>query len=372
MKTVCEKDLCNGCMACVDICPKEAVRVDQKPEAFNSIIDEEKCIGCNACTRICPRNEKSFDFHKPKTWYQGWSSSEIRSGSASGGAATAIIKGFIESGGYVCSCVFADGEFRYKITNSREETNQFAGSKYVKSNPEGVYRNISDLLSKGKAVLFIGLPCHVAALKKYVNLRIQYRLYTVDLICHGTPAPILLKKYLSDHGIDIQKIESISFRTKNDFRVRENTQPIVPLGIADRYLYSFLKKVNYTTNCYMCQFASLNRIADLTLGDSWGTELAESEQKKGISLLLSQNEKGNELIKLANLTTLPVDLMKAVENNAQLQNSSKEPKERKKFFKLLETGINYDRIMFKIFPRVFIKQDIKMVLMKLHIISSAR
>ena len=45
-----DEDACSGCGACVDICPVEAVRMeDDLP-----VVDEEWCIGCGVCTTTCP------------------------------------------------------------------------------------------------------------------------------------------------------------------------------------------------------------------------------------------------------------------------------------------------------------------------------
>lgn len=366
MKTVCAKDLCNGCMACVAKCKVNAIVIEKKANAYNSIIDEQKCVRCNACSTVCPRNMKGDYLQGPIEWYQGWASDEaIRMNSSSGGAASAIMEGFIDARGYVCSCTFLDGEFCYKVTNSKEDIKNFAGSKYVKSNPESAYQKVSELINDGIKVLFIGLPCHVAGIKNYIGKQGVHNLYTVDLICHGTPDPIVLYKYLESHNIDIQKISDISFRSKGDYRVRESGRPLFSEGIADRYLYAFLKRLIFTDNCYKCQFASVNRVSDLTLGDSWGTDINKEEQRKGISLLLAQSEKGIQLIHMANLNLFPVDLDNAIDNNAQLKQSAKEPVERVRFFKLFNDGVDYDRIMFKLFPKVFIRQDIKGLLVKL-------
>lgn len=370
MKTVCKKDLCNGCMACVDKCPKKAITVNRDPRAYNAIIDEDCCIDCKACYKLCPRNESKLDFIRPIEWNQGWAQEEtIRSKSSSGGGATAIIKSFLETNGYVCSCSFFDGKFGYKITNSLYESDCFAGSKYVKSNPQGVYQKIITLLNNGEKVLFIGLPCHVAAVKQYVGLKKSEKLYTVDLICHGAPDPVILEKYLNDHTVDICKIGNISFRSKKSSNTPKNIKSIAPKGTLDMYLFSYLKRLNLTANCYKCQYASLQRISDLTLGDSWGSGLSIVEQNKGISLFLIQNEKGKELVKMANLTLLPVDLDNAISNNSQLRCCPEMPFERNRFFNLFEKDVRYDKIMFKIFPRVFIKQMIKRILIKSKLLS---
>ena len=42
----------------------------------------------------------------------------------------------------MCSCCFARGEFIFDIAERVDELQKFAGLKYVKSNPVGVYKEI--------------------------------------------------------------------------------------------------------------------------------------------------------------------------------------------------------------------------------------
>ncbi len=57
-KIVVEKELCKGCLLCLDVCPKKLIR---QSDSFNSKgykyveqIDEEKCTGCKLCGVMCP------------------------------------------------------------------------------------------------------------------------------------------------------------------------------------------------------------------------------------------------------------------------------------------------------------------------------
>ena len=53
MVTVCEKDMCAGCMACIDICPKDAITIRDSLHAYNAVIDTDKCVECTACHKVC-------------------------------------------------------------------------------------------------------------------------------------------------------------------------------------------------------------------------------------------------------------------------------------------------------------------------------
>lgn len=137
MNTVCKKDMCAGCMACLEICPEKAVVIEDKLISYNAFIDKSKCIGCNACHNVCPQNN-ALKLRGPTVWYQGWAKdNDIRLRSASGGFATAIASAFIKNNGVVVSCRFLSGEFRFFRAEYEAEIKEMSGSKYVKSNPYG-------------------------------------------------------------------------------------------------------------------------------------------------------------------------------------------------------------------------------------------
>lgn len=365
MKTVCKLNQCNGCMACISICPKNCIKVTDSVNAMNAEIDESICFNCKLCEKICPNVTKVVK-KKPVEWKQGWTIPEIRCNSTSGGAASAIIKSFIQNGGYVASCLFKDGNFIFEITNDIDVIKRFAGSKYVKSNPIGIYKKVQERLITDK-VLFIGLPCQVAALKNYIKNK--ENLYTIDLICHGTPSIKLLDKYLNERGYLLNELKDVKFRTKVDYGLCIDGKKISPSRVMDDYLCAFLESINFTENCYTCQFASLERVSDITLGDSWGTEYKEQE-KSGISLVLLQTEKGKDLLAMSEIELKDVNLDNAVANNHQLSYPSELSPKREKFFYLLHKGMSIKNTTFVILPKVVIKQKIKLVLIRLQLLKS--
>lgn len=366
MKTVCAPNSCTGCMMCVSKCAKNAIRVEDGIKAFNAWIDETQCINCGLCEQGCPSNHP-IEKYTPSLWKQGWASNEYaRLAGSSGGAASAIGNAFIKDGGTVCACVFDRGALVFEFVNKVEATKKFAGSKYVKSNPSGIYPKLKKLLQEGKRVLFIGLPCQVAAVQRYTNHHPE--LYTIDLICHGTPSEKLLRQFLSEKKIDIQKMCDLKFRKKDEFYLSDADKRIVPPSVFDQYTYAFLRGLCYTEACYSCQYAEISRVSDITLGDSWGSQLPIEEQKKGVSLIFCQTEKGKQMLDLADVHLEDVDVNVAVENNKQLQKPSSKPNKYNLFWKTFFHTGKFCVAVDICYPIVFFKQKVKAVLIRVGIL----
>lgn len=373
MKTVCRENSCTGCMACIGKCTKNAISIKDSLVAYNAVIDENRCVNCGMCEKVCPNNQIVKKF-KPIAWQEGWATEKIRDDASSGGAASSLMKYFVENGGYVATCLFRQGEFVFEITNKLEELINFSGSKYVKSNPLGIYAKVIEKLKNGDKVLFIGLPCQVAAMKNSTAIlpnASKEHLYTVDLICHGSPSPRILNMALEEKGVDIKKLSKIRFRNKTKFGlssqyIGQAYKTLTPKGTQDMYTYAFLKSLDYTENCYSCQYATIERVADVTIGDSWGSDLSDDEKRNGISLLLCQTQKGLDIVENSGMQLKEVDLTKAVEANHQLRHPSIAPETRKIFFANLDKG--FYKAISKCSPKAYYKLKLKEILIKLKVI----
>lgn len=52
-----DTDACTGCGACAEICPMEAITIENGV----AVVDEDTCEGCAACVKECPNNAISME-----------------------------------------------------------------------------------------------------------------------------------------------------------------------------------------------------------------------------------------------------------------------------------------------------------------------
>lgn len=52
------EELCKGCGLCVQFCPKQIIKLDDKTNRFGYhpaiLTDQDKCNGCGFCYTVCP------------------------------------------------------------------------------------------------------------------------------------------------------------------------------------------------------------------------------------------------------------------------------------------------------------------------------
>lgn len=211
----------------------------------------------------------------------------------------------------------------------------------------GALTEIKSLLTQNKPVLFTGTPCQVAGLKAFLQKDYD-NLTTVEIVCHGTPSPKVFKKYIEEILSPDEKFVSTNFRDKingwNKFVVSTKTdkREIVVDKHKDIYLRVFLDNLCLRPSCGECKFNKMPRQADLTIGDFWGVGRFSKKlnDKKGTSLVLVNNEKGQELLNSVQKDfkmVAKVPLKYAINGNPNLVEPSIANPKRKVFMKALET-----------------------------------
>ena len=206
---------CTGCEACVQICPENAIHMEEDEEKFRyPRIEKNLCIGCNLCERVCPEgNEIIFNTSK-KYVFGGYNlDPNVKFNSTSGGAFSAIVEAYCDEN-YVIFGAKSKGLLVYHsyITDKRQIA-EFRKSKYSQSMIGNSYKNARKFLIKGKKVLFSGTPCQISGLNNYLRLTKTDtdKLLTVEVVCEGVPTPLYIKKYNDylkrKYGGEIEEID---------------------------------------------------------------------------------------------------------------------------------------------------------------------
>lgn len=344
-------ELCTGCGACYNICPKRAIKMVNNNEGFlYPKIEDKNCISCGLCLKACPAYKHSYSNETDPECYAVMASDEIRSISSSGGVFWLLADQIISEGGCVCGAVYSNDNYRvyHKLIDKKEELYELLGSKYLQSDMGEVYREIEINLKKKRPVLFVGTPCQVVAVQSYLGNEYDDFLYTVDLVCHGVPSPKVYERFIKEKETEYgAKAVRVSFRDKAFGKWNPSTLIEFSNGSAYKkkkneclYMQAFLKILNMRKCCGDCPFATIPRQGDITIADFWDIHLynKELDDQKGTSMVLPNNEKGNYLLKILQTKAkvcVPASLEHAKRYNAQITASSHLNAKRDRFFNLI-------------------------------------
>lgn len=299
-------DACTGCGACAFKCPKQCISM--KEDAVGQIyplIDSTNCIECHSCEKVCPILNGPASYQSKKA-YAAWSNDkEERRTSASGGIAIEMYKYAISNGWLVVGAVQnKDFSVSHKMVSTYEELAAFKNSKYVFSDAYAVFPEIRSALKDNRKVLFIGLPCQVAALRKL--FRDDENLLLVEVVCHGTTPFSYLKQHIDMLSRQYGKtVTRMSFRDPYTytytFTLYDEEGKLFyakRTKDGDTYQFGYHRAVSYRENCYHCRFAKPERNADITIADYHGLGLSSPciFSARKVSLILENTFKGSAFV----------------------------------------------------------------------------
>ncbi len=340
---------CTGCMACMNACSLNCISMVRGNDGFSyPKIDESRCVSCGKCVGVC--HKKLDDGNTPIKGIACYNlDRNCQMGSSSGGVFALLAEKIIGKGGTVYGAAFnEDYAVVHKCVDNADEIRSLMGSKYVQSDIGYTYKEVKKDLNADKYVLFSGTPCQIFGLKSFLGKNYD-KLLAVEVICHGVPSPGIWEKYLSEIkdglGEDVKKV---SFRDKStgwhrfSLGIYTESKKFVETCNENLYMRLFLGNHILRASCYRCEYATMKRNADITLGDCWGNETIcpDLDNKDGISAVIINTDNGSkwfeQIMKSTELREVPYGSIIRV--NKSFLTSPSKPSSRKHIDQLLNSS----------------------------------
>lgn len=367
MINILNKKDCNGCCACIDVCPTKAIEMEVDIEGFwYPKVTMDLCIDCSLCDKTCPdlniSKLKQNDFKEPKCYAAEHKNIEIVFDSTSGGLFSAFAEITYKDGGYVGGAQFNnDLSVSHCISNNKSDLEQLRSSKYLQSDLTGWFKDVKSILKTGLPVVVCGCPCQMAGLKSFLKKDYD-NLLILDFVCRGINSPKVWSKYVESfkerYGSKVvyakAKSKEYGWRNLTQKVILENGQHIYETGKESLFTKGYLRTNAYCRpSCYSCKYKEFPRIADITLADFWGIEkqLGIKDKDLGMSLVMINSKKGEAFFKRIQqkINCYPAPLQLAIDGNPALLYPLKESLvNREQFFLDLdkltfsELGDKYD------------------------------
>ncbi len=236
--------------------------------------------------------------------YAVMASDDIRAKSTSGGVFTVLAEDVIAHGGCVAGAVYAnDWSVKHELVETVEGIAAMRGSKYVRGViDKNFLARLDEAVALGRTVLFTGLPCQVAAMRKRYGNR--QNVIFLDIICHGAPDARLWRKRVEELSSGNRRITGINFRDKRNgwggltstFAVNydDGSEYAVDL-YKDPYGVAFGIDLLLPEECTRCPFSCEKRVGDITIGDFWDLANSSLNDCKGLSCVVVNTLRGLEL-----------------------------------------------------------------------------
>lgn len=340
-----DKSACSGCTACSAVCGRNAITMTPDGMGFKyPVVDMEKCVECGLCEKVCafkPDYRTPENFDSPRIYAARQKEIAEIEKSRSGGVFAAISDVILEEGGVVYGAGY-DSSFRvlHKKAVTKEQRDEFRGSKYVQSDMDGIFRQVAEDLKAGLNVLFSGTPCQTAGLQSFLTLRKVNRekLFVCDIVCHGVPSPFIWRDYLDYiQRKEGKKVIGVNFRDKSKLgwaAHKESFKFDDGYTYTYTYTYTFCQHIMFRHSCGVCHYTNLRRTGDITLADFWGWEKIDKSinaDNKGVSLIFVNTPKGADMFDKISvrLNAIPTTADKCMQPN--LQHPSEIHPQRNKF-----------------------------------------
>ena len=305
-----DRSACTGCGLCYVVCLEKAIKMveDSYTHFLYPEIDDTICIKCKKCTNNCPVLARKSDTHQAIYVYAANNKNRrVRMNSASGGLFGALSGKIIDNGGAVAGVRYEGvDKCSHVVVTNKNELEKLYGTKYFQSNLYNCYKEIKNAFSNVDGqILFCGTPCQVDAVRKFVaNEGKEDRFIGVDILCRGIPNSFVQKKYIEHlekkYG---HRIESFQMKEKtrgwNNIGIMvgfDNGDTVYEYGLLSAYGKAFMiNNLSIRESCFNCQYKTIHRSSDITIGDFWEYRNSHLLDNLGTSFVMVNTKRGNEL-----------------------------------------------------------------------------
>lgn len=315
IKNVVKNSLCTGCGTCISLCPNESLKLSTQKGSYIPKV-ESTCLNCGICYKTCPGHSIDFKLlnlkifnHNPQDYLIGNYSNifvghskdkEIRFNSSSGGMITQFLIYALENkiiDGALVTKMKNDNPLEPEpfIARKKEEIIEASTSKYCPVPVNSILKEI--LKSKGEKFAVVGLPCHIAGIRKAEELNKNLKdkiILHLGLFCAHTPNFKGTTDFLSELDIENNQIKNIYYRGDGwpglmSFNFKNGQKKTIDSIEGWQFISSIFY---YPYRCLMCNDHTAE-LADISFGDAWHIN---NENNVGESILICRNQRIEETL----------------------------------------------------------------------------
>lgn len=314
--SIISQGLCSGCGFCVAICPINALALVERQGFYRPQFIALNCTECGLCLKVCPtisiHNQATISKHHKYNPFIGYyidcflcyaTDYSIRVNASSGGCITALLEYMLKEHlvDEVIVTIPNKKDPMYGSAISTSDINtviKAVGSKYTQVNFVDAVRSI--IRSKRKKFAFVGLPCHIRALRNLEEtLRLNNIILRIGLYCNNLPSGYATRYLLYLYRIPEESVEKVSYRGLGwpgymTVKLKNGGTICIPFI---QYWRTGFGHYFYDKICFFCSDHTAE-LSDLSVGDPWTSEsiINNINHRLGCSLIIARSKKGLELL----------------------------------------------------------------------------